>query len=93
MRAALLLALLLCACAPHVDRDEWLRMSTDDKHIYVNSLVGAQAAAHAKGGLPLVPHGTTDEIIASIDEHYARGDERTPDEIFATLPARRPQQP
>ena len=84
---AVALLFVVLACNPHVDRQRWAEMTHEDKTIYVSSLAGAQAAAHAKGGLPHVPHGTPEEIVAAIDAAYKNGDERTPDEIFATLPA------
>lgn len=74
--------LLLAACArTTATRDQWLRMSRDEKTLYVRSLIGHEQATAAKGGTPK-RFGAPEEYIAKIDAAYARGDKREVDPIF-----------
>jgi len=83
---ALLLLIAVVACAPNrVDRSRWSRMSTQEKTIYVRSLIGHEEAKAHKGGndrrFPLSPG----EYVRRIDAAYARGDRRAPATIFEEM--------
>jgi len=81
-----LLLLIVAACAPNpVDRARWQEMSSAEKRIYVESMIGHEQAKAQKGGNdrrhPLPP----DECVRRIDAQYARGDRRNPDTIFEEM--------
>ena len=90
-----LLFLLALGCARDVGREEWQRMSSGEKTLYVNSLLGAETARERKGGTAVRIDAPPEEIVARVDAAYAAGDQRAVGEIFSTLAARQdsPQQP
>ena len=69
-------------------------MSAGEKSLYVQSLIGGEVARERKGGDEARAVNPND-IIQQIDAAYARGDERSAEEIFNTLADRRdaPQPP
>jgi hypothetical protein len=82
----MLLLLIVAACAPNrVDRARWQEMSSADKRIYVESMIGHEKAkAHKEGNdrrYPLPP----DAYVRRIDAEYERGDRRNPDTIFEDM--------
>ncbi|HEX8252128.1 MAG TPA: hypothetical protein VF846_03185 [Thermoanaerobaculia bacterium] len=80
------MAMTLLACAQaSIDRGEWQRMSSEDRLLYVHSLIGAERAKDAKGGGGKNVSDAPKRYVAAIEAAYARGDQRKPDEIFATL--------
>lgn len=89
MKRAFALALfLLLACTNSVSRTDWQRMSSDEKVIYVSSLMGAEQVKNAKGGGGKKYDDAAEEYVKRIDDAYARGDEREPSAIFAELGTR-----
>ncbi|HYO78694.1 MAG TPA: hypothetical protein VE010_19700 [Thermoanaerobaculia bacterium] len=81
-----IVAITLFACAQaSIDRGEWQQMSSEDRLLYVNSLIGAERAKDAKGGGGKNVSNAPEQYVAAIDAAYASGDQRKPDEIFATL--------
>jgi hypothetical protein len=86
MRAlALLVLALTLACAPEpVTRDRWQQWSSADRVLYVNTLLGAEKTKEAKGGTAKT-YPPVEDVVRAIDTAYAKGDPRTPDEIFASL--------
>ncbi|MEK6375232.1 MAG: hypothetical protein AABO58_21365 [Acidobacteriota bacterium] len=87
---ALLAALLLLACAQtHVDRAHWQRMSTEDKTLYVRSLLGREKVKEAKGGNARAFERPAEEYARRIDEAYARGERRDVDALFEEMGSKR----
>ena len=83
--------ILFLACARNVTRDDWQRMSPNEKTLYAKSLIGGEVARERKGGdraNTLQPQ----EVIAAIDAAYASGDMRNAEAIFNSL-AQRPDSP
>ena len=87
--------LFVISCAANVSRDDWRRMSPDEKTLYVKSLIGGEVARERKGGEARKRTPAPHEIIEAIDAAYANGDTRSAEEIFNTLAVRQdsPQQP
>jgi hypothetical protein len=84
-RIALLL-LIVAACAPNrVDRARWQQMSTQEKRIYVESMIGHEQAKAHKGGNDRRFALPADEYVRRIDAQYARGERRNPDTIFEEM--------
>ena len=80
------LLVMLAACARiTVDRNEWLKMSADDRVLYVKTLIGAAKAKAAKGGHAKSYDRAPEVYMQEIDRAYARGEQRGVDEIFAEL--------
>lgn len=85
-RVAIALTLALVACSRDtLDRNEWQRMSREDRVLYVKSLIGAEQVKEAKGGQGKTFNRPAEEYVTAIDEAYARGDGREADQIFAEL--------
>ena len=81
--------LLLIACAQTTaSRAGWLKMSKNEKTLYVRSLLGHEKAKEAKGGNPRVYDRPAEIYVEEIDTAYARGDQRTVDEVFEALGTR-----
>jgi hypothetical protein len=76
---------LACADAESVERGEWLRMTEEQKVIYVQSLLGAEKVKERKGGTAKVYALPAAEYVKKIDAAYAAGDARSPEQIFAGL--------
>jgi predicted Fe-S protein YdhL (DUF1289 family) len=89
LKHLLLCALLIVfACArTTATRDGWLKMSHDEKTLYVRSLIGHEKAKEAKGGNQRVYERPAEIYVQEIDAAYARGEQRTVDEVFETLGA------
>lgn len=88
LAAVLLLALAACS-AGGVDRDDWRRMSKDDRVLYVKSMIGAEKVKDAKGGGGRVYAKPAETYVEQIDAAYERGARGDPHEIFVQLePAR-----
>jgi hypothetical protein len=85
--AAVAVALsILLSCSPDsVTRAEWEGMSQEDRVVYVNSLMGAEQAKHAKGGQGRELKRPAMDYVARIDEAYAHGDQRDANVIFAEV--------
>lgn len=81
-----LVVTLLVSCVPaEVTATEWQRLSPDDRLLYVSSLLGEEKAKEAKGGGGKRYDLPAAEYVKKIDEAYARGDQRRPQEIFAEM--------
>ena len=87
MKPFLALSLFLfLSCAPDtISRDEWTRMSREDRLLYVRSLVGAETAKDAKGNRGRTYDQPAEHYVSAIDQAYARGDAREAHEIFEEL--------
>lgn len=83
--APIALVAFVFACSENVDRAKWQQMSPSARELYVSSLIGGEKAKERKGGNEQHFSRPVAEYVAHIDEAYARGDRRTPKEIFATL--------
>jgi hypothetical protein len=82
---SLLVLALTLACAPEpVTRDRWQQWSSADRVLYVNTLLGAEKTKAAKGGTAKI-YPPAEEVVRTIDTAYAKGDTRTPDELFASM--------
>ena len=81
-----LLLLVVAACAPNrVDRARWQEMSSQEKRIYVESMIGHEQAKAHKGGNERRYALPPDEYVRRIDTAYARGERRNPDTIFEEM--------
>jgi hypothetical protein len=60
-------------------------MSTSEKALYVRTLLGHEKTKEAKGGNDRVFRRSINDYVKSIDEAYARGDQRTVDAIFEKM--------
>lgn len=77
---------LFLSCAPGtISRDEWERMSREDRVLYVRSLVGAETAKDAKGDRGRTYDQPAEHYVSAIDQAYARGDAREAHAIFEEL--------
>ncbi len=89
MKRALLvvsLLLLLAACSRDtIDRAEWQRMSSDDRVLYVRSLMGAEKVKDAKGGGGRAYDRPAEAYMNEINRAYARGEQRDVPQLFAEL--------
>lgn len=85
IRAALLALLLLGCSRDTLDKNEWQRMSPEDRVLYVKSLIGAEKVKDAKGGQGKTFDRPAAEYVREIDAAYARGDAREANEIFEEL--------
>jgi hypothetical protein len=82
--------LLLVACAQtHVDRDQWQRMSAENKTLYVRTLLGREKVKEAKGGNARAFDRSAEEYARRIDEAYARGEQRDADALFEEMGTKR----
>lgn len=85
-RAAIAVLLLLLACSRDtIDRNEWERMSREDRVLYVKSLIGAEQVKEAKGGGGRTYDRPAEVYMIEIDRAYARGEEREVPDVFAEL--------
>ena len=87
-RAAVLvtaLAILLGCARTNVNREEWQRMTREDRVLYVKTLVAAEKVKDAKGGNGRDVTRPVEEYVIEIDRGYARGDAREAQQIFAEL--------
>jgi predicted Fe-S protein YdhL (DUF1289 family) len=87
---------LVLACQrTHVGRREWIRMTPNEKTLYVRALIGHEKAKEAKGGNDRKFPRTAEEYVRSLDRAYAAGDTREVDVIFAeyAVTPRSPQPP
>ena len=75
----------LAGCARIVSRDAWLRMSQDDRVLYVKTLIGEEKSKDAKGGTGLDYPLPAEEYARRIDEAYLRGDKRDAAAIFMEM--------
>lgn len=86
MKRLLIILLLLVACArTTASRDDWQRMSHDEKTLYVRSLLGHEKAKERKGGNARRFDRPAEEYVKRIDDAYARGETRAVDEVFESL--------
>ena len=82
--------MLVLACArTTASRDDWQRMSTNEKTLYVRSLLGHEKAKERKGGNERAYDRPAAEYVKQIDEAYARGERRGVDEVFESLGSNR----
>ena len=82
--------LLLAACAQtHADRAHWQQMSSEDKTLYVRTLLGREKVKEAKGGNARVFDRPAEEYARRIDEAYARGERRDVDALFEEMGSKR----
>ncbi len=81
-----LLLLLVLGCQRfEVSADEWKRMSSTDRELVVQSLIGGQQAAGAKGGAGVAANQRPAYYVSEIDRKIARGDQRAIQEIWAEM--------
>lgn len=81
-----LVALVAFGCnRAQVGRDEWLAMTLTEKRVVVESFIGHQKAAEAKGATPWKPAMEVDDYVRTIEAAYRRGDPRTVTEIWKEL--------
>ena len=77
---------LLAACSRiSVDRNEWQKMSADDRVLYVKTLIGAEKAKEAKGGRAKTYDRAPEVYVKEIDRAYERGEQRDVADVFAEL--------
>jgi predicted Fe-S protein YdhL (DUF1289 family) len=87
-RAACIAAAVILVLSCHrtnIDRAQWQSMSTNEKALYVRTLLGHEKTKEAKGGNDRVFTRSIDEYVKGIDDAYAHGDTRTVDAIFETM--------
>jgi hypothetical protein len=78
--------LLVIACGRDtLDRNEWERMSRQDRVLYIKSLIGAEQVKEAKGGGAKTYDRPAEVYLIEINRAYARGDRREVHEVFAEL--------
>ncbi len=83
---AVLGILLIVACGrTSINRDQWQRMSTGEKTLYVRSLLGHDQAATSKGGQPPAHQRPAEEYVKAIDAAYVQGESRNVDIVFETM--------
>jgi hypothetical protein len=83
---AVLAFALFVACAPDaVSAARWKEMSHEDRVLYVNTLLGAEKVKDAKGGTGKTYGLPPEDYVKQIEAAYARGDGRTPEQIFLEL--------
>jgi hypothetical protein len=81
---------LMVACArTHIARQDWERMSANDKTLYVRTLLGHEKAKEAKGGNVRLFPERPDQYVKRIDTAYQRGDSRDVDTIFEEMGVKR----
>jgi len=79
-------ALVILAChRTNIDRAQWQSMSSNEKTLYVRTLLGHEKTKEAKGGNDRVFPLSIDDYVMRIDDAYARGDRRTVDAIFEEM--------
>jgi hypothetical protein len=84
--AAIAAIVFLLSCAQDtISRERWKAMSSDDRVLYVNTLIGGEKAKDAKGDRGLPVTRTPEEYVKQIDEAYTRGEARPVHEVFAEL--------
>ena len=64
-------------------------MSSDEKQVYVRSLLGGEQAKSAKGGTRQTYSESAEYYVRRIDEAYSTGDRRDPAIIFSGLADKR----
>jgi hypothetical protein len=82
---ALLLLLILSCHRTNIDRAQWHSMSSNEKTLYVRTLLGHEKTKDAKGGNDRVFSRSIDDYVKGIDDAYARGDTRSVDAIFESM--------
>jgi hypothetical protein len=82
---ALLLLLILSCHRTNIDRVQWQSMSTNEKSLYVRTLLGHEKTKDAKGGNDRVFTRSIDDYVKGIDDAYAHGDTRSADAIFESM--------
>jgi hypothetical protein len=82
---ALLLLLTLACHRTNIDRTQWLSMSSNEKTLYVRTLLGHEKTKEAKGGNDRVFGHSINDYVKRIDDAYARGDQRSVDAIFEEM--------
>ena len=60
-------------------------MLSNEKSLYVRTLLGHEKTKEAKGGNNRVFARSINDYVKEIDDAYARGDTRTVDAIFETM--------
>ena len=81
----LLLALITACAEDTISRERWQAMSTEDKVLYVNTLIGAEKTRDAKGDRGLTVTRTPEQYVQAIELAYDRGETRPVHELFAEL--------
>lgn len=79
-----LLALVGCGSA-EVSRAEWEAMDAAEKELVVQSLLGGEAAAAAKGGEARRFTQEPAAYVAEIDRRYAAGETRSVEQLWPQL--------
>src|SRR5438309_8389451 len=85
IRITALLLLILACHRTNIDRAQWQSMSTNEKSLYVRTLLGHEKTKEAKGGNDRVFNRSIDDYVSGIDDAYSRGDHRTVDAIFESM--------
>ena len=82
----LLLAILLAGCGQtEMQAERWQQMSADEKELFVQSLIGGEAAASAKGSEGKRYSRPSAEYVELLDARYREGDPRTVEQIWPEL--------
>ena len=82
----LLFALVLAGCGQtEMQAEKWQQMSADEKELFVLSLIGAEAAASAKGSEGKRYSRPSSEYVELLDARYREGDQRTVEQIWPEL--------
>ena len=89
LRAASCVLLLVACARTHVTRQEWQRMSSDRKTLYVRTLLGHEKVKDAKGGNARAFGRPAAEYARRIDQAYARGEQRDADAVFEEMGSKR----
>ncbi len=89
MLIALLLSVAFACSRTNIPRQQWQSMPSEEKVLYVRTLIGHQQARAAKGGNDRLFTAAPEEYVKRIDAAYAHGDQRTADAIFEGLGVRR----
>lgn len=82
--AALLLLLLSCRRG-EITREEWQQMTVADRDLVVQSFIGGEDAADAKGGGGQAYSKPPAFYREEIDRRYRQGDTRSVNEIWEEL--------
>jgi hypothetical protein len=82
----LLIAILLVGCGQSdLQPEKWQQLSAAEKDLFVQSLIGAEAAASAKGSEGKRYSRPSSEYVEQLDARYREGDTRTVEQIWPEL--------
>jgi hypothetical protein len=82
----LFLAILLAGCGQtEMQPEKWHQLSAAERELFVRSLIGAEAAASAKGSGGKRYSRSASEYMELLDARYREGDRRTVERIWPEL--------